>query len=279
MLERWQAGSFALIGCVAAVMVSTGTSAVAIAGSLLAGRALPDDPMELFSWPPVLIASIAGTSGTLLLVALVTPWLVRVPIRDALGLGGAPALAVVAGPIGTIGIGPVGDFLMVEAAELAPDLTLGNLDLLSSFIESTPPWAAWPLLALMPGVCEELFFRGMLQRGLGRGPVAVLVAGVAFAAFHMDPHHVVGVLPVGLYLGFLGARTGSTLVPILCHVLNNTLALVQAHVPYMHVGYGTGVPIPWWLPVGGLAVAALAAVAVWVCTRPAADQGELDRST
>ena len=54
--------------------------------------------------------------------------------------------------------------------------------------------------------------------------LAVLVSGTAFALFHVDPVHVVGVLPLGLFLSWVAQRS-NTSVTIFAHVANNSIAL------------------------------------------------------
>ena len=85
------------------------------------------------------------------------------------------------------------------------------------------------LIAVMPGVGEELLFRGYLQtRLLARLPsgAAIAISSLIFAAAHMDPIHVVAVLPLGIWFGTVAWRTGSVIPAILCHVVNNGSAIV-----------------------------------------------------
>jgi membrane protease YdiL (CAAX protease family) len=269
-LKPWQAWLFTLIGCVGALVVSTAAAIVAgIIVMVVTGEmgTTPQEMEALLATPAVFITSIVATGAMLIGAALLAPIIVRAPIRETLGLRGAHPLAFVAGVIGTLGLAPLGDVLVTAFAKIAPDLTFGNLELITEFVESIPFAAAWPLIALSPGISEELFFRGMLQRGLGNRTKAVVLAGLAFAFFHMDPHHVVGVIPIGLYLGFVAARSGSTIVAMVCHIANNTAALLQSHLTWLEVGHGTDAPMPWWLPVTGLLVAAAATALLLAVTR------------
>ena len=87
--------------------------------------------------------------------------------------------------------------------------------------------------------------------------IRTAAAILLFAAFHLDPHHIAGVLPLGFFLAWVGARCG-TLVTIVAHIANNTLAIIAVHSETLDVGYGTSEPMPWsWLPVS-LVLAALA---------------------
>jgi len=81
--------------------------------------------------------------------------------------------------------------------------------------------------SLLPGIIEELAFRGYIQsRLLQRWPAwaAVGVSSLLFALFHLDPAYMVVVFPVGLWLGFLAWRTGGTLQGMVCHAFNNAVA-------------------------------------------------------
>ncbi|MDP6408763.1 MAG: type II CAAX endopeptidase family protein [Planctomycetota bacterium] len=81
------------------------------------------------------------------------------------------------------------------------------------------------------GFAEELLFRGYVQRRLLQrwsAPAAIAVPGVVFAAMHMSPVHALGVLPLGLWMGFLAWRTGSVVPAMLAHMTNNALGVVVA---------------------------------------------------
>jgi membrane protease YdiL (CAAX protease family) len=80
-------------------------------------------------------------------------------------------------------------------------------------------------------VAEELFFRGVGYAALrGRlGPVmTALWTGAIFAALHLEPRAFAVLLILGLLLGWLYERTGSTMPGMLVHGVNNGLALLVA---------------------------------------------------
>ena len=85
------------------------------------------------------------------------------------------------------------------------------------------------IIGLTPAICEEILFRGYVQTRLSRsfGPIiGVIVASVMFAAFHMDLVHSVAVLPLGFFLGFVVARSGSIFPAMLAHFVNNAISIV-----------------------------------------------------
>ncbi len=90
-------------------------------------------------------------------------------------------------------------------------------------------------LALIPAVCEEIFFRGFLMNSLlgdkDRWKSAWLLTSFLFAAFHVvvDQSLTFERFPatfmLGLILGWIRIRSGSVLPGIAMHVLNNGLLL------------------------------------------------------
>ncbi len=91
----------------------------------------------------------------------------------------------------------------------------------------------FPLVALALGAAcaEELFFRGLLQRGLARRlgePAAVGLAALVFAAVHGDWVHGVAAFFLGLYLGALAVRAGSIRICMVAHAANNAVAVLEA---------------------------------------------------
>jgi len=70
------------------------------------------------------------------------------------------------------------------------------------------------LVALVPAFCEELFFRDLVQSRLAAiwpPGAAILLTSIVFALVHIDPQHVIAVLPIGLYLGWAAWRSGSVM--------------------------------------------------------------------
>ena len=78
---------------------------------------------------------------------------------------------------------------------------------------------------------EELVFRGLFYGWLaGRwgSTAAWIVSSVAFAAAHVELAHVLLVLPLGLWFGWLRRRTGSLWPSLVAHMVNNGLAVAAA---------------------------------------------------
>jgi len=220
-------------------------------------------PAQLERSPFVIIPAMLASTSTLLTVTLFAPRVHGSDVRSAFGLRPAPPFAFASAALGTVMLGPSADWLMSVVAERFPDATLGVVPMLNDIVEHASLWIVWPAFALMPGISEELAFRGLLQNALRPGLRAIAVSGIAFALFHVDPHHVAGVLPLGLFLAWVGARAG-TYVTAFAHVVNNSVAILAVRTEALDVGYGTDQPMPAsWLP----ASLVLAAASAWLLVR------------
>lgn len=85
------------------------------------------------------------------------------------------------------------------------------------------------LLALLSAfgapVVEEIAFRGLMFGALEKRGMAqtwtILITGLVFALFHFEPVRLPVLLVIGLVLGWVRARTGSTLASMAAHMANN----------------------------------------------------------
>jgi sodium transport system permease protein len=88
------------------------------------------------------------------------------------------------------------------------------------------------LVAVLPGICEELLFRGFLLQGLRSrcSPwCAIVAAGILFGAFHVDPYRFVPVSLLGILFGYLVLKTGSILTAMVAHATNNSIAILISY--------------------------------------------------
>jgi membrane protease YdiL (CAAX protease family) len=216
---------------------------------------------------PIVVPAMLASELALLLVSLLTPLLAALPIGETLGLGAAKPRVFAAVSLGTVALGPLGDRLMSLFSELFPKLTLGVVPALHELAQSLPFVWLWPSFALLPGLCEELLFRGVLQRAIVRPGIAIAVSGCAFALFHVDPVHVVGVLPLGLFLAW-SAQRSSTSVSIVAHIVNNSLAVISIQSSALDMGYGADQDLPWPWVAASLLLFVLAAGLVAHDTEP-----------
>lgn len=83
-------------------------------------------------------------------------------------------------------------------------------------------------LGLLPGLSEELLFRGVMLPALGANTLAVVVSSLLFGVLHLSGAkqwpYVIWATAIGLALGFSAILTGNLLVPIVAHVVTNFLS-------------------------------------------------------
>ena len=138
--------------------------------------------------------------------------------------------------------------------DLIEGLLLGN-DLSTGFL--------FVALALTPALCEELLFRGYLQRQVERawGTVAsVVLIGVIFGLYHFRLSQAVPLSLLGVYLGYVVWATGSLWAGVLVHLLNNGLAVSFAayarQSPSVDLEAIEAAGMPWYFGLTGLLLAA-----------------------
>lgn len=86
------------------------------------------------------------------------------------------------------------------------------------------------IVGVLTGVCEELFFRGTVQRmlrtaGMGAWPSIVLSA-IIFSALHFQLYGFVPRMLMGIFFGWLLERSGSVWTSAVAHAINNSVVAV-----------------------------------------------------
>jgi membrane protease YdiL (CAAX protease family) len=83
-------------------------------------------------------------------------------------------------------------------------------------------------LGLLPGMSEELLFRGVMLPAVGLNATGVVASSLLFGVLHLSgPQqwpYVVWATAVGLLLGLSALLTGNLLVPIVAHIVTNWLS-------------------------------------------------------
>ena len=106
-------------------------------------------------------------------------------------------------------------------------------------------WVMLPVsiitLGIIPALCEEMFFRGTLQRILTRlwhRPIlSIVITSVTFALLHADYLNWAGIFMCSIIMGLLYFYTSSLWIPIIFHVVWNTWNITMM---YLEIHYPTG---------------------------------------
>lgn len=173
-------------------------------------------------------ATIAGAwTGVLALAAgLLSPQ----PLAQRLGLERSR--------LGALGwwIVPLGALALNQAVDAGFELSgFGRGNMLEGVLKLLAG-ARGPMLAVailivgaLSATCEELFFRGYLQRRLVArwGPLAgILLASLWFGLAHLDWHHSLFAFAFGVFVGAAAWAADSTWPAIVAHVVNNTVSVL-----------------------------------------------------
>jgi len=201
-------------------------------------------------------AILVSELGFFLLPAFLWTLALRVPLRDAFQL----RLPSRRGLLGT---------LLLALGGWAVGLTVGAVlshfqgardysEQLGELLGKHGPLsmgAAILLVGLLPAVCEEACFRGVVLTGLARSgsrTFAVVGSALAFGVFHVNPYHVAAAATLGLVLGYAAYESRSLLPGVLMHFVNNGFQMVMVRMPELQARFES-----WPLVVLGLLVTAI----------------------
>ena len=104
--------------------------------------------------------------------------------------------------------------------------TFGNLIHADNFVEML---LVIITISIIPAICEEVMFRGYIQRSFGfkfKPHIAALLTALFFALYHFNPYGLIPLAIIGFYLGFAAYKSESLVIPIVLHFLNNFFAVM-----------------------------------------------------
>ncbi len=104
----------------------------------------------------------------------------------------------------------------------------GFEELMALMFGQSPVWLILLAVGIVAPIAEELLFRGLIFHLLNRHlniKVALILQGVLFGLFHMNLVQGVYASVLGVVLGIAYILTGSLWVPIVIHIVNNSVAI------------------------------------------------------
>lgn len=209
----------------------------------------------------------ANTIGQVLGLCLPAWWLARMHTRRPLAFLRvrrldtsfmAPALAALVALLPVVQwLGAVNGALPLP--EAIREFEASQMELIRQVLHADANIAFYLIvLALTPAFCEELLFRGYVQRQAERGLGAVggiLFSGIVFALYHLRFSQVLPLAALGVFMAYLVWRTGSIWPAIAVHFANNAVAVVMgayiARHPEHEITDIEHINMPWYLVVLG----------------------------
>jgi len=90
------------------------------------------------------------------------------------------------------------------------------------------------IIAVVPGVGEELLFRGVIQNKIAKSSgnvhVAIWITAFIFSAFHLQFYGFLPRMLLGGLFGYLYIWSGTLWVPMLAHFVNNGFTLLMMYL-------------------------------------------------
>lgn len=118
--------------------------------------------------------------------------------------------------------------------------------------------------ALLPAVCEELVFRGIIYQGLKNSfsvKSSIMMTSVLFALMHQNIIQFVYPILLGIVFCLVYEKTNNLLYTIIIHFFNNLTTVITSYLfntGALNISFAS---MPWW---AYLVVAALAALGVLI---------------
>lgn len=220
---------------------------------------------ELYA-TPILLAVVVSQYSCMLLPSW---WLVKrwhTPnVKEYLRIRKVPLVEIVLAVLTTVAIIPTGTYLANLLTELLdiPDVLLEiNAKLFTAHSFSEFLLLVF-VIAITPAICEEVYFRGYVQRTFERtmNGKSVYIVGIIFGLFHMQPLGLITLAMLGLLFGFFYYRSKSLVPSMAAHFVNNFLAiLVLYKAPELgdtNLATSNHIPLSWILVTLPIATALL----------------------
>jgi membrane protease YdiL (CAAX protease family) len=128
-----------------------------------------------------------------------------------------------------------------ESLKWFEDAARAQEDQLAEFTKAATQFHSVPdlllgllVIAILPGIGEELVFRGLIQNELWRGTknihVAIWISAFIFSAIHTQLFGFVPRMLLGALFGYLYYWSGNLLVPMFAHLFNNAFGVVAIYL-------------------------------------------------
>ena len=122
------------------------------------------------------------------------------------------------------------------------------------------------VLALLPAICEELIFRGVVLKGLRRNfsdITAVLLSALMFCLMHGNLQQFAYTFLLGVVLGWIATRTGSIFSSMIVHFVNNFIVITLAFIEEM-TSWSMYIDFSWWFVLVALLLLCVTGVIIFL---------------
>lgn len=216
-----------------------------------------DDVFEVMSTPSELSAEITKftqgffTLGSMLIPSLILARLFSTDPQRFMGLSRfpqRPLVIIVLTVLLAVGATGISDVLYRLLETLYDngvfgslgEWLIGNQELMNQQLEMLLKmnnfaefFEVFLIMAILPAVCEETLFRGLIQpiagKALKNDHLGILLTSFFFALIHMQFLTFPSIFFLGMLLGYLRYWSGSLWLPVILHLVNNGAIVVLVY--------------------------------------------------
>lgn len=210
---------------------------VGVVGILLTSDTLDPEAMMQDLTTNFDILFLANSSGQILIMALATMLLVklhavkgkrkeflRLKLSDNVWhvtIIGA-LLFVVAQPT-ILFLGWLNSFVPVP--DIMAEMQETMAEMITTFLKSDNALLLGVIhIGIVPAICEEIMYRGYVQRALEKSwgiTAAILISGALFGAYHLQISNIIPLATLGVFLAYLTYVSDSLIPAMVAHFVNN----------------------------------------------------------
>lgn len=193
----------------------------------------------------LMVANTIGQVFGLLIPAILFARLHSRNHSDFLRLRSTDVRIVVLSVIGLLALVPVIHWIGLMSESLPwpqsiRDFEQAQMDLIERILlQDFSVTFALSVMALTPAICEEILFRGYIQRQAERSMGiwgGIAFSGLIFGLYHLRPTQAIPLGLLGVYLAYITWRSGSIIPAIVVHFANNAFAIALGRYAQTEAG-------------------------------------------
>lgn len=165
---------------------------------------------------------------TILLVVTIASILVRLDIKESFKLNKFSIKKFFILLLFFIGMRILSTYIVDLVSRLFPNI-IEQYSMLNEFLSFDNIVLAILVIALLPAICEELLFRGVIYNSFNKRygvVVAIIISSLLFGIFHMNWIQGINAFILGIALSYAYYKSNSIFVPIIFHFANNLLGVL-----------------------------------------------------
>jgi len=210
---------------------------VGVVGILLTSDNLDPEAMMQDLTTNFDILFLANSSGQILIMALATLLLVKLHAVKGerkeflrLKLSGNVWLVTIVGAVLFVVAQPTILFLgwlnsFVPVPDIMAEMQETMAEMITTFLKSDNALLLGVIhIGIVPAVCEEIMYRGYVQRALEKSwgiTAAILISGALFGAYHLQISNIIPLATLGVFLAYLTYVSDSLIPAMVAHFVNN----------------------------------------------------------